>query len=240
MELDLLGLLEGRVRTLRGSSDGDGRGTRVAGVLSGVVTDVRDPQGLGRVRIRFPNVSGRVESAWARVAAPWAGSSRRGAYFLPEVDDEVLVAFRGGDLGHPYVVGFLWSQNVPPPQQTTTAATTELRSRTGHALRFVDTAGSGKVVVTTSTGYRLELDETSGGSGIRLSDPQKRLQIAMDGEQGTVSVEVQGAGEIALKVPDGKLSVSASIIEIKSDGPLELEGAAVTIKGHPVALNPPG
>ena len=94
-EIDLFGLLRGRSRRSHRRARRD-RAARVFGVTLGVVTSVDDDKGLGRVQVKLPWLSNQVESAWASVATPWAGQ-RRGSYFLPEVDDEVLVAFRHGD-----------------------------------------------------------------------------------------------------------------------------------------------
>src|SRR5262245_22538227 len=89
---------------------------RIYGVVPGVVTSNDDPEKLGRVKLRFPWLSDEVESGWARVALPAAGNLR-GVYMLPEVDDEVLVAFEQGDVRFPYVVGGLWSSKLPPPEE---------------------------------------------------------------------------------------------------------------------------
>ena len=112
MEFDLLGLLDGNVRSA--SSAQASLRERINSVIPAVVSDTKDTEKLGRVKVRFA-FTGRVESRWARVAVPFAGSLR-GTYFVPEVDDEVLVAFRNGDLDQPYVIGFLWSAKARPPE----------------------------------------------------------------------------------------------------------------------------
>ena len=77
---------------------------RLYGVVVGLVTNNQDPDKLGRVKVRFPWLGDSDESAWARLATPMAGKDR-GLYFLPEVDDEVLVVFEHGDLRFPYILG---------------------------------------------------------------------------------------------------------------------------------------
>ena len=99
------------------------RNGRILGVVTGVVTNNKDPDKLGRVKVRFPWLSDTDESWWARVASPMAGKDR-GVFFLPEVDDEVLVAFEHGDPRFPYVIGALWNGSTPPFLTTTTARTT--------------------------------------------------------------------------------------------------------------------
>ncbi len=87
---------------------------RIYGVAIGIVTNNRDPEKLGRVKVRFPWLSDVNESAWARLCSPLAGKGR-GFYYLPEIDDEVLVAFEFGDINRPVILGSLWrGENIPP------------------------------------------------------------------------------------------------------------------------------
>ena len=79
-----------------------------------LVTDVDDPQKLGRVKIKLPTLADDYESDWARVVQPGAGKTAV-SVFLPEVGDEVLVAFEHGDIRRPYVLGGLWSVPHKPP-----------------------------------------------------------------------------------------------------------------------------
>ncbi|ETX05496.1 MAG: hypothetical protein ETSY2_22635, partial [Candidatus Entotheonella gemina] len=88
---------------------------RVYGMVVAGVTNNQDPEGLGRVKVKFPWLSDRDESHWARIAMPMAGPER-GFYFLPEVDDEVLVAFEHGLIEWPYVLGALWNGKDTPPE----------------------------------------------------------------------------------------------------------------------------
>jgi len=86
----------------------------VNGVAAAVVTDNRDPDARGRVKVRFPWYEKPSQSYWARIAVPAAGK-QQGAYFVPAIGDEVLVAFEHGDLRFPVVIGALWSGKDPPP-----------------------------------------------------------------------------------------------------------------------------
>ena len=88
---------------------------RFYGVVVGIVTNNQDPENLHRVKVQFPWLDGSTESHWARVATPMAGKNR-GLYFLPEVDDEVLVAFEHGSIDFPCVIGSLWNGKDTPPE----------------------------------------------------------------------------------------------------------------------------
>jgi uncharacterized protein involved in type VI secretion and phage assembly len=105
-----------------------------AGIVIGKVTKVKDDEGLGRIQVNYPWLSG-PEERWVPVAAPMAGGDR-GMFFMPEIDDEVILAFDHGQLDHPYVIGFLWNPVQRPP--STDERQRMIRSKNGHTIRFVD------------------------------------------------------------------------------------------------------
>lgn len=179
-----------------------GQSTR--GVAVAVVRDNEDPQGVGRVKLGFPRRD--AEEVWARVAAPMAGDGY-GAYFLPEIDDEVLVAF-DGHTGDPYVLGALWSARRPPPVDNADGDNDRrvIESRSGHRLTFDDAATDGKVEVETNAGHRVVLDDEKGSERVRIEDASGDSSVEMDSSSGEVTIE---AGE--------KLSLSAPTVEIEAD-----------------------
>src|SRR5262249_31975054 len=89
---------------------------RINGVAGALVTDNHDPQGVGRVKVKFPWLSDATESDWTKIVTFMAGQER-GAVFLPEVNDEVLVGFEHGDINFPYVLGGLWNTQAQPPEK---------------------------------------------------------------------------------------------------------------------------
>jgi uncharacterized protein involved in type VI secretion and phage assembly len=131
---------------------------RYYGVMVGTVADVNDPQGEGRVRLQFAWLGGENQTFWAPIAAAMAGDLR-GAFFMPEVADEVLVAFERGDINFPYVIGFLWNGKDRPPSQSVRERI--FKSVNGHAIRFLDSTpdgGSlGAVVIEDAHGNRITL-----------------------------------------------------------------------------------
>lgn len=108
--------------------------TNSGGVVIAKVTQVRDPDGLGRIQVSYPWLSAE-EERWVPVSTPMAGGGR-GAFFMPEIDDEVLLAFDHGDTDHPYVIGFLWNPRQQPPSSDERQRM--IRSTNGHTIRFVD------------------------------------------------------------------------------------------------------
>ena len=115
--------------------------SQVNGVVIGLVTSVDDPEEQGRIKVHFPWLDEGHETDWIRIATLMAGNDR-GAFFMPEVGDEVLVAFEHGEARFPYVIGFLWNgQDAPPGAHVRDRI---FKSKNGHQIRFLDsTPGSG-------------------------------------------------------------------------------------------------
>ncbi len=105
------------------------------GVVIGRVEEVQDPQAEGRVKVSFPWMGEGAEGFWAPVASVMGGGGR-GAWFMPELGDEVLVAFEQGDVNHPYIVGFLHNGDQRPPE--TDPQVRMLRSVNGHQIALRD------------------------------------------------------------------------------------------------------
>jgi uncharacterized protein involved in type VI secretion and phage assembly len=128
---------------------------RMKGVVIGLVTDLDDPDGLGRIRVQFPWLSNDNQSNWARVAAALAGPSL-GAFFQPEIGDEALVAFEMDDMRRPYILGFLWNGDNAPP--ATDPKIRMLQSVSGHKLIFDDTSGSEQVSIEDAKGNKITMN----------------------------------------------------------------------------------
>lgn len=131
---------------------------RYPGVVTGIVKNVNDPEGQGRIELQFPWLSEAQRSSWAPVASLLAGKER-GAFFMPEVEDEVLVAFEHGDFDHPFIVGFLWNGVDMPPEKTNKNRV--IKTPGGHQLRFEDTDGAKKIIIKSAGEHVIEIDDTA-------------------------------------------------------------------------------
>ena len=201
------------------------RTNRFYGVVVGVVTNNQDPENMHRVKVRFPWLSDDVESNWARVASPMAGNGR-GAYFLPEVDDEVLVAFDHGRIDHPYVLGCLWNgkDGAPESNQNGENNNRTIKSRSGHVLR---------------------LNDASGNETIEIIDKSGKNRIIIDTARNSITIEAEA--DITVKSSSGKLTLQAARgIEMKSQAGISAQAAQgidlkanaqVTVKGATIHLN---
>jgi uncharacterized protein involved in type VI secretion and phage assembly len=193
---------------------------KLPGVTSGIVTQNTDPDALGRVKLRLAWRDEGYETGWARVAAPMAGA-KRGAYFLPEVGDEVLVAFDRGDIRFPYVLGSLWSREDKPPETNDDGknAIRVIHTRRGHKLLF-DDSDKGRLVIELSDGKSITIDD----DGILIDD--KANKVKLDAKGGAVSIEAKQA--LTLKAP--KISIEAGMqMEIKGGTMLNASAAMVKI-----------
>lgn len=132
--------------------------SRRYGVMPGKVVDRDDPQGEGRVKVSFPWMGNDAQGYWAPVASLMGGGDR-GAWIMPELEDEVLVAFEQGDVEHPYIVGFLHNGEHRPPE--TDPKVRLLRSVNGHEIALNDPAifagDSGGIRIEDAQGNRIEL-----------------------------------------------------------------------------------
>jgi len=206
----------------------DSEETSLRGVSVAIVTDNEDPEGMGRVKVTYPWRKADDESYWARIATPMAGPDR-GTYFLPEVDDEVLVAFADGDIRYPYVLGALWNGQDSPPETNSDGKNDirEIRSRSGHELVFDDAETAGKIEIMTNGGHTIVLDDATGQEKISIEDNSGQNKIEFNATQGSLDI-TSGA----------TLSVQAPSVEIAGDGSLKLESNGVlTIKGALVKIN---
>lgn len=205
-------------------AEGRGDAARVGGVVVGVVTNNQDAEGMGRVKLKFPWLSDEDESNWARVAAPMAGGGR-GFYFLPEVGDEVLVAFEQGDVRFPYVVGSLWNGKDAPPASNDDGKNNVrvIKSRSGHVVR---------------------LSDEDGRETIEIIDKSEKNSIVIDTSKNTITITSDK--DIVLSAKQGKVTLDAQEVEIKSSAGAKVEAGAnldlkatgqANVKGATVNLN---
>jgi phage baseplate assembly protein gpV len=184
--------------------------SRIDGVIVGVVKDTDDKDGEGRIKVEFPWMEGKNEGYWAPVATMMSGD-RRGSWFMPEVGDEVLVAFERGDVNHPFIVGFLWNgKHKPPTQDDIPTTVRRLRTKSGHILEFDDRGGKERILLKTQGEHQIELEDSKGFVHVKTKGGH---HIEMDdGAMG--KVEVQTNGRHNATMTDGPLGS----VEIKTSG----------------------
>ena len=200
------------------------RENRVFGLVTAIVSDIQDD---GTYLVRYLNMGGDRPSAPARVMMPMAGG-RRGTYFMPEIGDEVIVAFELGDTSLPIILGAVWNENDQPPDQAQPSPDNHVRtivSRSGHEVTFDDTPGGEKVTIRTKGGHEIELDDTPpgrvglrsrGGAGLEISDAAGSLTIraptSISLECPNISINASG-GSMSMSAPAGlRINTTGSIM----------------------------
>jgi uncharacterized protein involved in type VI secretion and phage assembly len=176
--------------------------TTPAGAVIGIVTDNQDPEGWGRVKVKYPWLSPDHASDWARLVSVGGGATR-GLEFVPEIDDEVLVVFERGDVRFPYVLGGLWNGVDAPPQKSG------------------DVVSGGKVqkrIVRSRSGHEVVFDDSDGGGGITVADKNGNT-IKLDAASNALSMKT--AGDITID--------AGGQITIKGTGPVTIKGAVINL-----------
>jgi uncharacterized protein involved in type VI secretion and phage assembly len=199
-----------------------------SGVVVGLVTNVKDPDDQGRIKVQYNWLGDQIESYWMRVASVSAGQNR-GILYLPEVGDEVLIAFEHGDIQSPVVIGSLWNGQNPAPEKNSTLV-----------------ASDGTVsqrIIKSRTGHMVILDDSSNSPGITLVDKTGNNKVTIDSKNNAMKIEANGdltidiKGKITIKGRELKIESQTSA-EIKSSSTMKIDGGGKTeIKGGMINLN---
>lgn len=178
--------------------------TRTFGVDIAKVTDVKDPDKLNRVKCKVVSNDATIgETNWAVVSSFMSGANK-GATFLPSVGDMVVLAYIGGDVHKPVVLGSVWNQQSAAPYKYTAAGENNIRSiKTGSGAEIVidDTKAKQKITVTTPAGTTLALDD--GGKTIKLQNKTGTNGIVMNTQTGMCTIKA--AKKITLQAGTSKL-----------------------------------
>jgi phage protein D/phage baseplate assembly protein gpV len=219
-----------RDRTLLGLAS-SGRDKTPAGIVIGQVSDAADPEKAGRVKLTFPWLSADYVSDWARTVQSGAGKDR-GCQLVPEVGDEVLVAFEQGDFRRPTVLGGLFNGVDTMPRG---------------AVDLID-GGTGRVnrrSVVSRLGHRVDLVDASGKEGVRVTTTDEKLKLIMDHSGTTITlhadgkVVIEGTQGVTIDArPSGDIELKGAQISVDATSQLTLKGGTMcTIQGGTVKIN---
>lgn len=199
---------------------------RVYGVVVGVVTNNQDPDGMGRVKVRFPSLSQNHESNWARMVAPMAGNDR-GFYTLPELEDEVLVAFESGNVERPYVLGALWNgkDKLPANNDDGDNNVRVFKSRSGHILRLDDTDGAEKIEIVDGAGKESLVLDTAANTITLTAD----MDVVIESRNGMVKLTGKKGVEITAPDGPGKLETGKDLSVTSSGGNVDVKGKIINL-----------
>ena len=197
-------------------------GGYVKGVAIALVTQNDDEEKSCRVKVSYPWHEKPRESYWARLATPMAGKDR-GVVMIPEIGDEVLVAFEREDLRFPYVLGALWNGKDTPPIANDDGNNDKriIQSRKKHYLLF-DDGSSGVVELAHQKKRKIRFDD----NGFSVEDENGNL-VKVDSNSGAMTIEAKG-----------QLNIKGATVTIEATGTLELKASAtLTVRGSLVNIN---
>jgi len=234
---------------------------KIKGVVVGVVTDNKDPDGLYRIKVKYPWVlSQKVDkedylSTWCRITTFMAGKER-GAFWLPEVDDEVLLAFEHGDIRRPFIIGSLWNgvdKTIHSNEkQGGKNWFRSIRSRSGHSLQFVDNKeGVERIVLQNLVqpadmdkdpkqrdGHWICLDQSGKVDQIEIYDHKQKHYILIDTKGDKITIEsvtgdidIKAEKTITIKCKDLVIDASNSIKEKAGQTITVQAGTSMSIDG---------
>jgi uncharacterized protein involved in type VI secretion and phage assembly len=176
-------------------------GSSFFGLYPAIVTDLVDPDRLGRIQVSFPWLGSDGDSvrAWATLLAPYADDNQ-GFVALPEEKTQVVVGFEAGDLHRPYIVGSCWNGREMMPVTPTKPNNKRLiRSRSGSMIEFDDSAGAPKVTLSTSKGHKVVLDEGS-----------RQLQVT---HQDGSTITFTASGQVQVQA-NSTVEITASAVNV--------------------------
>lgn len=224
---------------------------RTPGVVLGVVGSVTDPENQGRIQVKFPWIDDQIVTKWASIATPMAGGGR-GMFFMPEEEDECLVAFDQGCFDHPYIVGFLWNGVDTPPNDDIDIRVRRFQSVSGHVLEFNDNDGSQEIRLRSQAGHELHFDDsdpelvtltTAGGHQILLKDKSGSVAVKVVSAGGHEVVLDDTAATLTLADSNGntvELAASGITIAAALGGSVDIEADTINVNGGAVNITATG
>lgn len=224
-------------RSLYGLVTGGASGRSWPGAVPAVVSDLRDPLKLGRVKLKYPWLSADFTSNWARTVQAGAGNGR-GALVLPEVGDEVLACFEHGDFEAPYVLGGLHNGKdatpafTKPPVDGNSGEVT-LRgfvSRKGHKLEFAEDDGiilaSGDAKFVVKIDQKNQVIEVTSGKSVTV-----KAQNGVSIDAGSGPLELKGQKVSVKSQTDASIEAGAQL-KLNGTAGVKVEGATVSVAGQ--------
>jgi uncharacterized protein involved in type VI secretion and phage assembly len=213
---DLASVFADQIRTAETEAN------RVYEPMVALVTDNKDPNKLGRVKVKIPVLSNTDTSWWAPIVMLGAGKNR-GWFFIPEVDDEVLVIFEHGDVNRPLVVGALWGGKDKPPDK--------------------NPGGNPRRVIKSREGSKITFDDEK--EQLIFEDGLGKGKLTFDAKANKITIESL-SGDVCFQAPTGDVQILAKELEMKATSNIEIHAGSnmaigtdgkATIKGSDVTCS---
>jgi len=212
---------------------------KIYGVVTATVTNTKDPDQKGRIKVKYEwmGEAKAIESDWARVVSFMAGNAR-GAHFLPDVKDEVLVAFEHGNINYPYVVGALYNAKDKVIEKNADGKNNikMIKSRAGHTISLDDSKNAEKFILKDSAGKRLVTFDVKAKSLTIENTEAGDIVIKSKGDvkiSSDKNLELSGKSGVKITSSSGDINLEGKNVNIKSKMAMKLEGkSAFTAKSN--------
>ena len=202
------------------------------------VTDNKDPQKRGRLKLLVPSVLNEEETDWALPCVPFGGLADQGVFMIPEVDAQLWVEFEEGNINCPIWIGTFWPENTNVPKEASQEEPTTRLIKTpgGHLVQFDDKPGEEKIVIRHKKKAEIKIDKEGS---IELKDA-KENSITLDASAKSISVRDANGNTLVMTstgtvLEDG----NGNKIEMGTAG-ITVEGQQIVVKGSQVFLGGPG
>lgn len=211
------GFLTDLVDTLTSNRD------KLSGVMVGKVINLLDPLALGRVQVQLPSIDSLDLSPWARVAVPMAGIAH-GFYFIPNLNDEVLVAFEHADVNAPYILGSLWNALAPPPLPSPLPQISMIRTLVGNTIMFTEVPPT--ITIQTASMQTVVMSP----AGIQIQTGASIINMTPDGVTitGTPNLNLVASAAINITAPNVTIN-GAAATNVQSAGVCNVTAPLVKI-----------
>ena len=208
------------------------------GKYRGIVTDNKDPEKRGRLKLRIASVLAKQETCWALPCLPYGGASQQGMFMVPEIDALVWVEFEEGDIDRPIWVGTFWQKESDVPERASKEEpTTRLfQTKSGHILQFDDGEGEEKFRLHHPAEAEMVIDKNGT---ITLTDTSGAM-LKMDAENDKIIVEDANGNNLMMNSSGTKVEDSnGNIIEMSAAG-ITVEAPKIIVKGSQVNIGDEG
>ena len=199
------------------------------GLMPAVVTDIDDPDKLGRVKVKLLNSdTTEYETDFIRVMTPMTGQ-QWGMFFFPEVGDEVLVGFSNGEMAKPYVLGMLWNQNNKPPVtiENKENMIRKIKTKHGHELIFQDKQEEDFIQINTPQKLEIKLEDKN--QMIYIKEKNGKNIIKIDGKNGIVTINAEKKIDIASGNSRMTLDGEGNKVTISSGQAIEIKATQIVL-----------
>ena len=197
------------------------------GKYRGIVTDNKDPQKRGRLKLLIPSVLADQDTDWALPCLPYGGAAQQGMFMVPDVDAQVWVEFEEGDIHRPIWVGTFWQQqgDVPEDAAKEEPTTRLFQSKSGHILQFDDEEREEQLRVFHPADAEILIDKYGT---ISLTDASGAT-VTLDADAGEILIEDANGNSMLM-------SSSGTTVEDANGNKIEMAASGITVKGQQIVV----